>query len=141
MERGEKEGVPRQYHQLRLSDGRIEEKTLSENSGSERGKLLPTDVGMVVNDFLTEYFPDILDFNFTAKIEERFDDIAEGQLPWKEEIASFYTGFHPEIERINSMRMEHRVGERELGPDPESGRPVSVKIGRPGGADRRGNGR
>lgn len=130
VERGEKEGVPRQYHQLRLSDGRIEEKTLSENSGSERGKLLPTDVGMVVNDFLTEYFPDILDFNFTAKIEERFDDIAEGQLPWKEEIASFYTGFHPEIERINSMRMEHRVGERELGPDPESGRPVSVKIGR-----------
>ena len=85
---------------------------------------------MVVNDFLTEYFPDILDYNFTAKIEEKFDDIAEGKLPWQNEMSEFYGGFHPEIEKINTLKMEHKVGERELGVDPKTGRPVYVKIGR-----------
>ncbi|MDE6077934.1 MAG: DNA topoisomerase I, partial [Muribaculaceae bacterium] len=90
----------------------------------------PTDIGEVVNEFLTEYFPDILDYNFTAKVEEKFDDIAEGKLGWQNEISDFYGGFHPSIEKINAMRLDHKVGERILGNHPETGRPVSVKIGR-----------
>lgn len=132
--KGEKEGHPRQYRVIRLSDAGIEDNTLSENSGSDKGKLVPTDVGMIVNEFLTQYFPDILDFNFTARIEEKFDDIAGGELGWQKEISDFYTGFHPEIERINSLRMEHRVGERLLGTDPATGKPVAVKICRFGPA-------
>lgn len=129
---GEKEGTPRNYDMLSLRDGKIEKKTLSENTGSEKGKLVPTDVGMVVNDFLTSYFPDILDYNFTARVEEKFDDIAEGKLGWTNEMSDFYTNFHPSIEKVDSMRLEHKVGERVLGTDPKSGRPVSVKIGRYG---------
>lgn len=129
---GEKEGTPRNYDMLSLRDGKIEKKTLSENTGSEKGKLVPTDVGLVVNDFLTSYFPDILDYNFTARVEEKFDDIAEGKLGWTNEMSDFYTNFHPSIEKVDSMRLEHKVGERVLGTDPKSGRPVSVKIGRYG---------
>lgn len=132
--RGEKEGEPRLYRMLSLKDGKVSGTTLSENTGSEKGKLVPTDVGMVVNEFLTRYFPDILDFNFTARIEEKFDEIAEGGLGWQKEITDFYGSFHPEIDRINSLRMEHKVGERVLGTDPKSGRPVSVKICRFGPA-------
>ncbi len=132
--KGEREGHPRQYRVIRLSDAGIEDNTLTENSGSDKGKLVPTDVGMIVNEFLTQYFPDILDFNFTARIEEKFDDIAGGELGWQKEISDFYTGFHPEIERINSLRMEHRVGERLLGTDPATGLPVAVKICRFGPA-------
>ncbi len=127
---GEKEGTPRDYDVLTLSKGEITKSTLTENTGSEKGKLVPTDVGMVVNEFLTEYFPDILDYNFTAKVEEKFDDIAEGKLGWKTEMSDFYTAFHPAIEKVDSMRMEHKVGERVLGTDPKTGKPVSVKIGR-----------
>ena len=105
---------------------------MMENTGSDKGKLVPTDVGMVVNDFLTAEFPDILDYNFTAKVEEKFDDIAEGKLGWQVEIAQFYGDFHPEIEHINSKRGEHKVGERLLGSHPEHGKPVYVKIGRYG---------
>ena len=130
VRKGEKEGVKRNYEVVRLKKGKITEETLQESTGSEKGKLVPTDVGMVVNSFLTEYFPDILDYNFTAKVEEKFDDIAEGQLPWQEEISDFYGNFHPEIEKINALRMERKVGERLLGNHPESGKPVSVKIGR-----------
>ena len=130
VRKGEKEGVKREYEVLRLKKGRITKTTLQESTGSEKGKLVPTDVGMVVNAFLTEYFPDILDYNFTAKVEEKFDDIAEGQLPWQEEISDFYGNFHPEIEKINALRMERKVGERLLGNHPENGKPVSVKIGR-----------
>ena len=130
VEKGEKEGEKRQYRQLVLSKGKISSNTLSENTGSEKGKLLPTDIGMIVNDFLTDNFPDILDYNFTARVEEKFDEIAEGKLGWKDEISGFYGGFHPEIERINALRLDHKVGERQLGTDPKSGRPVSVKIGR-----------
>lgn len=132
VERGEKPGEKRDYVQISLENGKIKKQVLSENTGSEKGKLVPTDVGMIVNDFLTQYFPDILDYNFTARVEEKFDEIAEGKLPWKNEISSFYGGFHPTIENINSMRMEHKVGERELGIDPGTGRPVFVKIGRYG---------
>ena len=130
VKRGEKEGVKRDYEVIILKNGKIKEETLSETTGSEKGKLVPTDVGMVVNRFLNEFFPDILDFNFTAKVEEKFDDIAEGNLQWQDEISEFYNGFHPGIENINSLRMEHKVGERQLGTHPETGRPVSVKIGR-----------
>ena len=132
VRRGEKEGEKRHYEVLRLENGHITERTLTETSGSEKGRLIPTDVGMVVNQFLTEYFPNILDYNFTAKVEEKFDDIAEGKLGWQDEIGEFYGDFHPDIERIDSMRLEHKVGERILGTDPTSGRPVSVKIGRYG---------
>ncbi len=85
---------------------------------------------MVVNEFLTEYFPDILDYGFTARVEEKFDEIAEGKLPWQTELKDFYGGFHPFIEKVDTMRMEHKVGERVLGTDPATGRRVSVKIGR-----------
>lgn len=127
---GDKDGEPRNYTQLTLANGNISENTLTENSGSDKGKLIPTDVGMVVNDFLTQHFPSILDFNFTARIEEKFDEIAEGALPWKEEMSEFYTAFHPTIERVDAMRLDHKVGERVLGTDPKTGKPVSVKIGR-----------
>lgn len=130
VRRGENEGTPRQYKALTLRGGKISDKTSAVSVGSEKGKLVPTDIGMVVNDFLTEYFPDILDYNFTAKIEEKFDAIAEGKLSWQNEMSDFYDRFHPEIEKMNSLRMEHKVGERRLGVDPKSGRPVSVKIGR-----------
>lgn len=130
VRKGENEGVKRQYLSLTLNKGKISEKNLTETTGSEKGKLIPTDVGMVVNDFLTIHFPDILDYNFTAKVEQRFDDIAEGKLPWQNEISSFYEGFHPGIEKINMQRAEHKVGERLIGQHPESGKPVFVKIGR-----------
>lgn len=130
VEKGEKEGEKRSYKVLTLTPAGITDSTETETAGSDKGRLVPTDIGMVVNDFLTEYFPDILDYNFTARIEEKFDDIAEGKLGWNQEIDSFYNGFHPDILKINSMRMDHKVGERMLGTDPASGRPVSVKIGR-----------
>ncbi len=127
---GEKRGEPRQYNVLTLKNGKISSETLTEMAGSEKGKLIPTDVGMVVNDFLTANFPDILDYNFTARVEEKFDEIAEGKLGWKNELSGFYGDFHPSIDRVNALRTEHKVGERILGTDPTTGRPVSVKIGR-----------
>ncbi len=130
VKHGEKEGTPRDFDVLTLKNGKIEKTVKTLSTGSEKGKLIPTDTGMVVNDFLTEFFPDILDYNFTARIEEKFDDISEGKLPWQKEMADFYDSFHPEIEKINTLRMEHKVGERELGADPKTGRPVYVKIGR-----------
>lgn len=131
VEKGEKAGTPRQYTVLTLDDkGSIEAAEHTENVGSEKGKLIPTDIGEVVNKFLVEYFPDILDYNFTAQVEEKFDDIAEGKLPWRKEIGAFYEAFHPEIEKVSNMRLEHKVGERLLGQDPATGKPVSVKIGR-----------
>lgn len=131
--RGEKEGEARSYRQLHLvADGTLSETELAENTGSEKGKLVPTDVGMIVNDFLTEYFPEELDYNFTANVEQKFDEIAEGELPWKEDIVNFYGEFHPKVMSVQEMRTEHKVGERILGTDPKSGRQVSVKIGRYG---------
>lgn len=128
--KGEKEGTPRPYTTLTLADGNILTANLTENVGAEKGKLIPTDTGRVVNDFLEEYFPNIMNYNFTAGIEERFDEIAEGKLRWQNEIANFYKPFHESVEKIANLRLEHRVGERILGNDPVSGRVVSVKIGR-----------
>lgn len=130
IERGEREGQRRDFTVLRAdADGNITRETHSEIAGNEKGKLIPTDIGMVVNEFLTRYFPEILDYNFTARVEERFDDIAEGKFPWNSEIKTFYDRFHPAIDSTMNMRMEHKVGERLLGTDPQ-GRPVTVKIGR-----------
>mgnify|MGYP002611042043 FL=1 len=130
VEKGEKAGTARDYEVLTLRDGKISSVTRSETVGSERGKLIPTDIGEVVNAFLTEFFPDILDYDFTARIEEKFDDIAEGKIPWHNEIKTFYSQFHPTVDSAMNMRMEHKVGERVLGTDPSTGKPVSVKIGR-----------
>lgn len=130
--RGDSDGTPRNYKVITLNTGNapLDEEVKTENFGSTKGKLVPTDIGMVVNDFLMEYFPDILDYSFTAKVESKFDEIAKGEMPWKEEINEFYTDFHPHIDRINALRTEHKAGERLLGTDPVSGKPVSVKIGR-----------
>lgn len=130
VEKGEKEGVRRSYTTLQLKNGTISETVKEETTGSEKGKLIPTDVGIVVNDFLMEYFPDIMDYNFTANVEEKFDHIAEGETKWNDEIAKFYALFHPEVEKISNLRLAHRVGERVLGTDPKTGKEVSVKIGR-----------
>lgn len=128
--KGDAEGTPHSYDQLTLQSDTISETTQSENVGSNRGKLVPTDIGLVVNDFLMEYFPEIMDYNFTANVEKQFDEVAEGKENWTEMISNFYQDFEPQVERTLNEKTEHRVGERELGVDPKSGKPVSVKIGR-----------
>ena len=128
--KGDRQGTERNYNIITLNNNTVEQSTKKEIAGAEKSKLLPTDIGIVVNDFLTEYFPNILNYNFTANIEEKFDDIADGKIDWVSVIDNFYTHFHPTIEAANSLRLEHKVGERILGNDPATGRPVSVKIGR-----------
>ncbi|MGM9758868.1 MAG: type I DNA topoisomerase [Parabacteroides sp.] len=128
--KGEKEGVKRSYDIITLSKGDIKETTKSELVGADRGKLMPTDIGMVVNDFLMDYFPGVMDYNFTASVEKEFDSIAAGEMVWTEAIDKFYKMFHPIVEKTAAIRTEHKVGERELGIDPQSGKPVFVKIGR-----------
>lgn len=130
VEKGDRKGTERKYRMLTLHDGKIESGEKTELTGADKGKLLPTDIGVVVNDFLTEYFPDILNYNFTANVEQQFDDIAEGKTVWNDEIDHFYKLFHPVVESALALRLEHKVGERVLGTDLKSGRPVSVKIGR-----------
>lgn len=130
VEKGDRQGTERQFITLTLSCGKINETTKTETVGSDKGKLIPTDTGIVVNDFLTKYFPNVLDYNFTANVEQRFDEIAEGNTGWHSEINGFYNVFHPEVTKASDMRLEHKVGERTLGTDPVSGRRVSVKIGR-----------
>lgn len=130
VEKGEKTGEKHRICTLSLSGGIIKESFKTESYGSEKNKLIPTDVGMVVNDFLQEYFPDIMDYNFTANVEEKFDHIAAGESKWNDEIAQFYDLFHPEVEKVSNLRLEHKVGERVLGVDPKTGKEVSVKIGR-----------
>ena len=132
VEKGEDKGHKRDYEVITLKDGKITHETKSELFGIEKGKLIPTDVGMVVNDFLVKYFPSILDYNFTAKVENEFDEVAQGNVVWNKEIADFYEGFHPSISKVSTLRLEHKVGERILGTDPKTGQPVMVKIGRYG---------
>ena len=130
--KGDKEGVERAYTVVSLSKGKIEEAEKTETVGADRNKLMPTDIGTVVNDFLMEYFPDVLDYNFTASVEKEFDSVAEGELVWTKAIDKFYKIFHPIVEATAAVKTEHKVGERELGIDPKSGKPVFVKIGRYG---------
>ena len=131
VERGENEGTPRDYTVLTLDkDGSITRQTRTQNTGSDKGKLVPTDIGMIVNDFLTVYFPNILDYNFTANVEEVFDEIAHGRLPWNGEISRFYSEFHPAVDSALTITNGPKFGERHLGTDPATGEPVSVKIGR-----------
>lgn len=130
--KGDKEGFKREYNQLLLSKGKIKESVKSETVGVEKGKLLPTDTGTVVNDYLSNNFSDIIDYNFTADVEKNLDKVAEGKANWEKTIDTFYKGFHKEIEESLRQKAEHKVGERMLGTDPVSGRPVSVKIGRCG---------
>ena len=132
VEKASKEGEKVKLKSMTLKDGKITASTRTEAYGADRGKLIPTDIGEIVNKFLTEYFPAILDYNFTANVEEKFDEIAEGRLVWTEEIREFYNVFHPDVERVSNLRLEHKVGERLLGTDPASGQPVFVKIGRYG---------
>ena len=126
------EGVKRECDMLRLENGDIREQTITEVYGTEKSKLVPTDIGMVVNDFLIEYFPDIMNYNFTAQVEKEFDDIADGDKQWKSVISDFYDKFSPAVNNAMTLKNEHKVGERILGTDPISGKPVSVKIGRYG---------
>ena len=126
------EGTKRECDMLRLENGQITEQTISEVYGTEKSKLVPTDIGMVVNDFLIEYFPDIMNYNFTAQVEKEFDDIADGDKQWKSVISDFYDKFSPSVNNAMTLKNEHKVGERILGTDPISGKPVSVKIGRYG---------
>lgn len=132
VEKGEKLGISRKYEILELANNKIAVKSKSETVGAEKGKLIPTDIGVVVNDFLMEYFPSIMDYNFTATIEEQFDEISEGNIKWNDEIGKFYELFHPDVDKILNLRLEHKVGERILGKDPKTGKDVSVKIGRYG---------
>src|SRR5690554_1427827 len=126
------EGVERVYNILTLKNGKIKDTDKKETVGTDKNKLVPTDIGIVVNDFLVEYFPKIVDYHFTANVEKDFDTIAEGKQQWNSAIKDFYKEFHPIVEETMEMRMEHKAGERVLGTDPKSGRQVSVKIGRYG---------
>ena len=130
VEKGNKDGEERNFNVMILKDNQIKDENHSEITGAEKSKLFPTDTGIVVNDFLTEYFPDILDYNFTASVEKDFDEIAEGGVQWTSIMKTFYDKFHPSVENTLAIKTEHKVGERILGEDPESGKPVSVKIGR-----------
>ena len=122
--------LERTFNVLKLKKGKFTDKMMSETYGSEKASLKPTDVGVVVNDYLIDYFPQVLDYNFTANIEKEFDEVAEGQKPWNGVIAAFYNDFAPLVEQTLNEKQEHKVGERVLGIDPKSGRQVSVKIGR-----------
>ena len=128
--KGDKKGEERPYTVDTLKGQKVSTKTKKEMAGSEKGKLLPTDIGIVVNDFLMENFPDIMDYNFTARVEQDFDKIAEGKTEWNKMMHRFYKKFEPTVEKVISARAEHKAGERQVGIDPASGKPVFVKIGR-----------
>ena len=130
VQKGDKQGVERIYTIDSLKGKKVTQRNREEIVGNEKGKLLPTDIGMVVNDFLMDYFPSIMDYNFTAKVEQRFDEIAEGDSAWTEMMKDFYTTFEPVVEKTMNIRSEHRVGERQVGVEPSTGKPVFVKIGR-----------
>ncbi len=131
VEKGDRPAEKREYNLLTLKNGKINDKNHTENTGAEKAKLFPTDIGMVVNDFLTEYFPSIMSYDFTARIEKEFDSVAEGKVNWVSSIDSFYKKFHPIVEDT-LKNSERQSGERILGTDPVSGRQLSVKIGRYG---------
>lgn len=129
IEKGSVDGTERNYVQLTLKGQKINEKKLTETVGSDKGKLVPTDVGMVVNDFLVNHFSGILDYNFTAKVEQDFDEIAEGNEEWTKMMRDFYNDFHPHVKDV-AENADREVGERILGKDPATGKPVSVRLGK-----------
>ncbi|MGJ8592225.1 MAG: type I DNA topoisomerase [Aquaticitalea sp.] len=129
VEKGNVEGTERNYVQLTFKSGNVKEKQLTEKVGSDKGKLVPTDVGMIVTDFLVNHFESILDYNFTAKMEADFDDIAEGKEDWTKMMKSFYKDFHPQVEHVQE-NAERESGERILGEDPKTGRTVLVRLGK-----------
>jgi DNA topoisomerase-1 len=129
VEKGSVEGSERNYLQLILEEGKLAEKKLSEMVGSDKGKLVPTDIGMIVNDFLVSHFTKILDYNFTAQVEEDFDEIASGEEDWQHMMKSFYKEFHPNVIEVEE-NAERASGERVLGTDPKSGRQVAARLGR-----------
>ena len=130
VHKGDKKGEERTYTIDTLKGKQIKQSVRKEMAGSDKGKLLPTDIGMVVNDFLMEHFQEIMDYNFTAKVERDFDKIAEGGEKWTTMMKHFYKSFEPVVEKTINARQEHKAGERQIGVDPKSGRPVFVKIGR-----------
>ncbi len=129
VEKGSVEGEPRNYAQIILKNNKITEKQLTEKVGSDKGKLVPTDIGMIVTDFLVNHFETILDYNFTAKVEEDFDEIAEGKVDWTKMMKDFYKDFHPQVEDVQE-NADRESGERVLGKDPKTGRQVSVRLGK-----------
>ena len=132
VEKGDKKGEERSYKIDQLINDTIKSTEKTEMVGADKGKLIPTDIGIVVNDFLMQSFPEIMDYNFTAKVEREFDKIAEGKAAWDKEMKAFYQDFEPKVEEVMNARSEHKAGERELGIDPKTGKPVFVKIGRYG---------
>ena len=130
VQKGDKKGEERTYTVDILKGKQIVQKKRKELVGSDKGKLLPTDIGIVVNDFLMKHFTEIMDYNFTAKVEQDFDKIAEGKEKWQSMLKGFYKDFEPAVEDTMNSRQAHKAGERQLGADPKTGRPVFVKIGR-----------
>jgi DNA topoisomerase-1 len=128
--KGNKEGEIRQFTTLTLKNKNLSKKVKAETVGADKGKLLPTDSGMIVNDFLLENFPTVLSYNFTADLEKEFDKVADGEALWTETLHKFYNLFHPVVLAVSASKSELKVGERALGIDEKSGKPVSVKIGR-----------
>ena len=129
VEKGTLDGQERNYTQLTLQSGKVGEKLLKENTGSDKGKLVPTDIGTIVTDFLVKNFNNVLDYNFTAKVEQDFDEIAEGNVNWTKMMQTFYDEFHPTVKNVEA-NAERESGERILGTDPKSGKPVSVRLGK-----------
>ena len=130
VQKGDKKGEERTYTVDTLKGTKVTSRERKEMVGSEKGKLLPTDIGIVVNDFLMANFPDIMDYNFTAKVEQQFDRIAEGKEEWNTMMKIFDKSFEPTVDKVMNARSEHKAGERQLGKEPETGKPVFVKIGR-----------
>ena len=130
VQKGDKKGEDRAFTIDTLTGNTITNVSKTETAGSDKGKLLPTDIGLVVNDFLLEHFPEVLDYNFTANVEQEFDTIAEGKEQWTDMLKDFYKHFEPSVEKTMNSRQEHKAGERLLGTDPKSNKPVYVKIGR-----------
>ena len=128
--KGSKDGESKQFATLTLKNRTITKKTKTETVGADKNKLLPTDSGLVVNDFLTENFPNVLEYTFTADLEKEFDKIADGEIRWTDTLHKFYDLFHPVVQEVSESKSELKVGERPLGIDPKTGKPVSVKVGR-----------
>src|SRR5699024_10588432 len=129
VEKESRDGTPRKYVVLKIDEGKVTEKKDTEITGTERNRLFPTNIGMLVNDFLMEHFEGIIDYNFTANVEKEFDEIAQGQKAWEEMLEDFYGPFHKGV-KDTLENAERASNERVLGTDPKSGKPVSVRVGR-----------